>query len=61
MRPNSHVKISEPFRIRECLKPSFEGSVNMEDVDEDEYLRKELSCSKTTCKLETVHLTMQAL
>ena len=48
MRPNFPVNISEQFMIRECMR-SFEGSVNMdlyEDVD-DEYLRKEISCSKT--------------
>ena len=35
--------------IRECMRPSFKGSVNMdlsEDVDEDDYLGKELSFSK---------------
>ena len=50
MRPNFHVNISEHFTFRECTRPSFEGSVNMdvqEDVDEDDYLRKEVSCSKT--------------
>ena len=49
MRPNFDVNISEQFTIRECMKPSFEGSVNMylEDVDDDDYLRKEVSRSKT--------------
>ena len=45
VRPNFHVNISEQFTIRECMRPSFEGSVNMdllEDVDEDDYLRKSL-------------------
>ena len=45
------MNISEQFTIRECMRPSFEGSVNMdlqEDVDGDDYLRKEVSCSKTT-------------
>ena len=47
--PNFHVNISEQFMIRECMRPSFEGSVNMdlsEDVDEDDYLRKKVSYSK---------------
>ena len=51
MSPNFHVNISEQFTIREYMRPSFEGSVNMDlqkDVDEDDYLRKEVSCSKTT-------------
>ena len=50
MRPNFHVNISEQLTIRECMRSSFERSVNMdleEDVDEDDYLRKEVSCSKT--------------
>ena len=50
VRPNFHVNISEQFPIRECMRPYFEGSVNMdlqEDVDKDDYLRKEVSCSKT--------------
>ena len=37
--PNIHVNISEQFTIRECMRPSFEGSVNMdlsEDVDKDD-------------------------
>ena len=53
VKPSFHVNISEPFTIRECMRPSFEGSVNMdlEDVDEDDYLRKEVSCSKTTLLL----------
>ena len=29
MRPNLHVNISEQFTIREWMRPSFEGSVNM--------------------------------
>ena len=29
VRPNFHVNISEQFTIRECMRPSFEGSVNM--------------------------------
>ena len=43
VRPNFYVNISEQFTIRECMRPSFEGSINMdlyEDVDEDDYLRK---------------------
>ena len=54
VRLNLHVNISEQFMICECTRPSFEGSVNMEDVDEDDYLRKEVSCSKTisTCRIE---------
>ena len=28
--PNVHVNISEQFTIRECMRPSFEGSVNMD-------------------------------
>ena len=50
MRSNLHVNISEQFTIRECMIPSLEGSVNMdlqEDVDENDYLRKEVSCSNT--------------
>ena len=50
VRPNFQVNISEQFTICECMRPSFEGSVNMdlyEDVDEDDYLRKEVSCSMT--------------
>ena len=50
VRPNFHVNISELFTINECKRPSFEGSVSMdlqEDVNEDDYLRKEVSCSKT--------------
>ena len=50
VRPDFHVNISEQFTIHECIRPSFEGSVNMalsEDVDEDDCLRKEVSCSKT--------------
>ena len=30
VRPNLHVNISEQFTIRECMRPSFEGSVNMD-------------------------------
>ena len=30
MRPNFHVNISEQFTIRECMRPSVEGSVNMD-------------------------------
>ena len=31
------------------MRPSFEESVNMvlQDVNEDDYMRKEVSCSKT--------------
>ena len=50
MRPNLHVNVSEQFTICEYMRPSFEGSVNMdpsEEVDEDDNLRKEVSCSKT--------------
>ena len=50
MRSNFNVNISEQFMIRECMRPSFEGSVNMDllgDDNEDDYLRKEVSCSKT--------------
>ena len=50
VRPNFHMNISEQFMISECMIPSFEGSVHMDlskDVDEDDYLRKEVSCSKT--------------
>ena len=43
VRPNVHVNISEQFTICECMRPSFQGSVNMDlDVDEDDYLRKEI-------------------
>ena len=50
MRLNFHVNISEQLTVRECMRPSFERSVNMyqKDVDEDDYLRKEVSYSKTT-------------
>ena len=49
MRQNFHLNISKQFTIRECVKSSLEGSVNMnsQDVDETDYLRKEVSCSKT--------------
>ena len=50
VRPNFHMNISEQFTINECKRLSFEGSVSMdlqEDVNEDDYLRKEVSCSKT--------------
>ena len=50
MRPNFDMNISEQFTICECMRPSFEGSVNMdlqEDIDEDDYLRKEVLSSKT--------------
>ena len=30
VRPNFHVNISEQFAIRECMRPSFEESVNMD-------------------------------
>ena len=43
------VNIYEQFTICECMRPCFERSVNMdveENVDEDDYLRKEVSCSK---------------
>ena len=30
VRPNSHMNIYEQFTIRECMRPSFEGSVNMD-------------------------------
>ena len=57
VRPNFHVNISEQFTVRECARPSFEGSTNMnlsEDVDEDDYMRKEVSCSKTEVGSEMV-------
>ena len=44
------MNISEQFTISECMRPSFEGSVNMDlqdVVDEDDYLRKEVSCSSS--------------
>ena len=53
VRPNSHVNISEQFMIRECIRP-FEGSVHVdlhEDVDKDDYLRKEVSSGKTKFKI----------
>ena len=55
MRPNFHVNISEQFTIRECIRTSFEGSVNMgqKGVDEDDYLRKEVLCSKTSLALKS--------
>ena len=49
VRPNFHVKISEQFTIRECIRQSL-APVNMdlqEDVDEDDYPGKEVSCSMT--------------
>ena len=30
VRPNFHVNISEQFTIRLCMRPSFEGSINMD-------------------------------
>ena len=30
VRPNFHMNIAEQFTIRECMRPSFEGSVNMD-------------------------------
>ena len=30
VRPNFHVNISKQLAIRECMRPSFEGSVNMD-------------------------------
>ena len=30
VKPNFHENIPEQFTIRECMKPSFEGSVNMD-------------------------------
>ena len=30
VRPNFHVNISEQFTICECMRPSFEGLVNMD-------------------------------
>ena len=54
MRPNFHVNISEQFTIRECRRPSFEGPVAMdEDIDEDDYLRKEMSCGKTSSVVQS--------
>ena len=50
VRPNFHVNISEQFTICECMRSSFERLVNMDlevDVNEDDYLRKEVSCSET--------------
>ena len=52
VRPNFHVNISEQFTIRECIRPSFKGSVNMENIDQDDYSTKEVSCSKTNDRLE---------
>ena len=41
MKPNLHVNISVQFTIRECMRPSFEGSVDMDLQDlDDDYLRK---------------------
>ena len=59
VRPNFHVNISELFTIRECVRPSLKGSVNMdlqEDVDGDDYLRKEVSCSKTSRDIARVSI-----
>ena len=56
MRPNFLVNISDQFTIRKCMRPSLEGSVNMnllEDVDEDDNLRKNVSCSKTRLSAQT--------
>ena len=50
MRPSFHVNISEQFTIHERMRSFFEGSVKLdlqEDVYEDDYLRKEVPCSKT--------------
>ena len=66
MRPNFQVKISEQFTIHECMRP-FKGSVNMDlykDVDEDDYLRKEVSCSKASGTFEnmiSVYLRLKSL
>ena len=30
VRPGFHVNISEQFTIRKCIRPSLEGSVNMD-------------------------------
>ena len=30
MRENFHVNISEQFTVRECIRPSIEGSANMD-------------------------------
>ena len=30
VRPNFHVNIAKQFTISECMRPSFEGSVNMD-------------------------------
>ena len=30
VRPNLRVNISEQFTVRECMRPSFEGSVAMD-------------------------------
>ena len=60
MRPNFHVNISEQFTISKSMRPSFEGSLNMEDVDEDNNLRKEVSCSKTSISVyETNNVIMK--
>ena len=53
MKANFHVIISKQFTICECMR-LFEGSANMdlsEDLDEDDYLRKEVSCRKTNIAL----------
>ena len=45
------MNIYEQFIICEFMRPSFEGSVNIDvedDLDEDDYLRKEVSSGKTT-------------
>ena len=51
MMPNFQMNISEQFTIHDS-RPSFERSVNM-DLYEDDYLRKEVSCNKTTFRLKT--------
>ena len=47
MRPNFHVNISDQFTICGCIRPSLEGSMNMDLFKEDDYVRKEISCGKT--------------
>ena len=47
MRPNFHVNIPEQFTVRQYMRPSFENMDLQEDVDEVDYLKNEVSCSKT--------------
>ena len=64
MKSSFHVNISEQFMILKCMKSSFEASVNMnlyEDVDDDDCLMKEFSCSETNLILTPTFLNLQVI